>query len=606
MTLLTVQSQQLICRNLKKINAARALAVVILFSLSVSPASSMAAAETAAVSEIVTDTFTPVPDGRFTPIPSISADGRYIAYLHYVDNKSNIHLYDRIAGSSKQINLTQKGLPSTGFQAHSPKISADGRYVVYSSHAADIGMPVGHSGYFVYDRINNSTETVVTGPGTQIFGNVYAAISSNGRFVAYRIEGNPSLNSTIYVRDMVSKTTQVTSASATFIQSTSDRMFISDDGRYVSYPGRLTRDSQYELLLHDRVAGTTELANINTAGVRENHPNGTRTHAMSADGNVIAFTSDSSNLSANDFNANMDVFVRDRKAGTTDRLSFTTSDLGRSGLSGVSVSADGRFVTFYGYRLENKQPGLYRYDRATKTAVRAPWKSDALTPAISADGRYVTFASGNADARPFLIATTDFGAVSGLTLSNKTLALTEGGAAATYTAVLDQAPTADVQVNITPDAQLSVAHPQLTFTPANWATPQTVSVQAVADGVVEGQHSGTVRHTVTSADPAYTVVPAAYVTATITDTRVPTIAAPATWAQPDLPVTGTATPGATVLLSAVNLASGGVTAVSVVADARGAWSWTLPGLAEGKYELQAEADGVKSLVRPVELVFAKP
>ncbi|SFM12551.1 WD40-like Beta Propeller Repeat, partial [Rugamonas rubra] len=543
----------------------RATATAMLLALGLS------AGQVQAAAEIITDVFNPMTWGQQMSSPTISGDGRYIAYRHYDGSKTNINLYDRIAGTTQQINLTPTGAPSTG-GTESPVISADGRFIVYSSRAPDMGVPKGGGAYFVYDRINKTTETVVTGTGSQIFGQTYAAISSDGHYVAYRIvDGN--LNSKLYVRDMVSKTTQVASATTTFIVNSSDRMFVSDNGRYISYRGKEKRDdNRFDLLLHDRATGTTELLNINTAGERENIPNGPLFHSMNSDGSVVAFSSFSKNLSPNDLAANMDVFVRDRKAGTTERISGLSTNpvnYGNSGNFGPSVSADGRFVSYFGQGKASTSPGLYQFDRATKIGRRAilPNNNSAILryPIISAGGRYVVydFFYGN---RPdtYLIGTTDFGAVSGLTLSSKTLALTEGGAAATYTAVLDQEPSADVQVGVAPDAQLSVARPQLTFTPANWATPQTVSVQAVADGVVEGRHSGTVLHTVNSADPAYTVVPAARVTVAITDTVVPTIAAPATWAQPDLPVHGTAAPGATVLLSAVNLAGGGVTAVSVV------------------------------------------
>ncbi|WP_174900530.1 PD40 domain-containing protein [Rugamonas rubra] len=556
--------------------------------------------------------------GHYTSNPTISGDGRYIAYQDVQQSvRVDVHVYDRLTGDKQLANLTPTGSPSKyGTNSWGPLISNNGHSILFMSSSVDMGAPSGGNGMFVYDRVNKSTETIITDGGAHRFDRWRPAISSDGRFVAYRSTVSyGSADSTIYVRDMLNKTTQATRAVAPFPGLLDSKLLISDDGRYVAYTSKATQNGPKDLMVHDRLNSTTEQVNINNSGEREAMPEGTLNFSMNADASVFAFASRSSNLAPNDKGVNADVFIRDRKAGTTERISYGSSNgsgiANDSGVTGASISADGRFVAFFGYGTPGGALGLYRYDRATKSAQRAPMKNLAMgfirNPLISANGRYVVFDYSNPDtASVTYLATTDFGAVSGLTLSSKKLALTEGGAAATYTAVLDQEPSADVQVSIAPDSQLSVARPQLTFSPANWATPQIVSVQAVADGIVEGQHSGSVLHTVTSADPAYTVVPAAYVAVTITDTRVPTIDAPATWGQPALPVHGTAAPGATVLLSAVNLAGGGVTAVSVVADARGAWSWTLPGLAEGKYELQAEADGVKSQVRPVELVFAKP
>jgi hypothetical protein len=93
----------------------------------------------------------------------------------------------------------------------------------------------------------------------------------------------------------------------------------------------------------------------------------------------------------------------------------------------------------------------------------------------------------------------------------------EGGATDTYTVVLNAAPTANVTVTINSGTELMVAPATLTFTPANWAVPQTVTVTAVDDALVEGPHTGMITHTATSADAAYNGIAVASVTANITD-----------------------------------------------------------------------------------------
>ncbi len=95
--------------------------------------------------------------------------------------------------------------------------------------------------------------------------------------------------------------------------------------------------------------------------------------------------------------------------------------------------------------------------------------------------------------------------------------LVEGGAADTYTFVLTTAPTANVTVNVSPDAQTTVAPTALTFTTANWNVPQTVSVTAIADATVEGNHLGFISHTLTSADARYQGLSVAQVVAAITE-----------------------------------------------------------------------------------------
>jgi large repetitive protein len=72
-----------------------------------------------------------------------------------------------------------------------------------------------------------------------------------------------------------------------------------------------------------------------------------------------------------------------------------------------------------------------------------------------------------------------------------------------YKVRLNTQPTANVTVAITPGTQVTVSLPILTFTPANWNVAQTVTVKAVDDAVVEGNHPGLISHATTSTDTLY-------------------------------------------------------------------------------------------------------
>ena len=104
----------------------------------------------------------------------------------------------------------------------------------------------------------------------------------------------------------------------------------------------------------------------------------------------------------------------------------------------------------------------------------------------------------------------------------------EGGLYDTYQVVLDTVPAADVTVTVSPDSQLDVGNgagvaTQLTFTPANALTPQTVVVHAADDAVAEGNHTGLITHTSASADDAYNGLSIASVDVSIVDNDAPTI-----------------------------------------------------------------------------------
>jgi len=127
--------------------------------------------------------------------------------------------------------------------------------------------------------------------------------------------------------------------------------------------------------------------------------------AVSADGNIVAFESDSSNLVPNDTNGVTDVFVRDRSTGHTDRVSVATDGTqGNKGSFRPGISADGRFVVFES-AASNLLPGggdangvkdIFLRDRQTNETKRisdsnAP--SPSQNPSISPNGQYIAFDS---------------------------------------------------------------------------------------------------------------------------------------------------------------------------------------------------------------------
>ena len=102
-----------------------------------------------------------------------------------------------------------------------------------------------------------------------------------------------------------------------------------------------------------------------------------------------------------------------------------------------------------------------------------------------------------------------------LTESSGSTAVTEAGPTDTYDIVLDVVPDSTVTITVTPDAQISLSSGTLTYTTGNWSTPQTVTVTAVNDAVVEGSHSGTVTHSASGG--GYDGVSIPTVVATIAD-----------------------------------------------------------------------------------------
>ncbi|MCH7225885.1 hypothetical protein [Haloferula sp. A504] len=105
-----------------------------------------------------------------------------------------------------------------------------------------------------------------------------------------------------------------------------------------------------------------------------------------------------------------------------------------------------------------------------------------------------------------------------ITESGDSTDVAEGGATDTYTAVLSEAPSQDVVVTISTDAEVNVSPTTLTFTTGDWNTPQTVTVTAVDDSDHEGFiHTGIISHSSSSSDPDWEAVAINSVTANIQD-----------------------------------------------------------------------------------------
>jgi hypothetical protein len=115
-----------------------------------------------------------------------------------------------------------------------------------------------------------------------------------------------------------------------------------------------------------------------------------------------------------------------------------------------------------------------------------------------------------------------------VTQSGGSTDVTEGGATDTYTVVLNSQPTSNVVISVSPDSQTNVSPSQLTFTPSDWNTPQTVTVTAIDDSISEGSHSGTIQHSASSTDADFNGISVVSVTANITDNDTPTISLAAT------------------------------------------------------------------------------
>jgi len=307
-------------------------------------------------------------------------------------------------------------------------LSGDGRFMSFSSFSSNLvpGDTNGVVDVFVRDDLNGTTERVsVDSGGNQGNGASYGnAISADGQFVAIAststnlVPGDTNGFEDIFVRDRQGNTTERVSVSSFGVEANGNSasgtglcITVSGDGRYVAFHSLASNlvpgdtNAAQDIFVRDRQSGTTERVSVSVFGVQGN---GASLHPwISADGRYVAFASSASNLVIGDTNGNIDIFVRDRQAGTTQRVSLGPGGIqGNANASQPSISNDGRFVAFNSGSTNvvagdtNGNSDIFVHDRQSSTTQRvsvdssgAQVSGDSMHPAISADGRFVTFRS---------------------------------------------------------------------------------------------------------------------------------------------------------------------------------------------------------------------
>jgi Tol biopolymer transport system component len=196
---------------------------------------------------------------------------------------------------------------------------------------------------------------------------------------------------------------------------------ISAHGRYVAFTSRATNlvpgdtNGEDDVFVRDRQTGRTTRVSVGPSGAQGNDYS--YVSGISADGRFVAFTSEASNLVADDTNGVADVFVRDRQTGRTTRVSVGSGGAqGNRDAGGGEISADGRFVAFFS-EADNLVPNdtnntgdAFVRDRQTGRTTRvsvdsagAQFASNRPFPtAISPYGRYVGFRLLDGEGTAFL------------------------------------------------------------------------------------------------------------------------------------------------------------------------------------------------------------
>lgn len=309
----------------------------------------------------------------------LSGNGQFVAFRSVATNLvandnngfSDIFVRDLVNGTTTRVSVATGGVEAVDGNSNNPSISADGRYVSFSSSATNLvpGDNNGANDVFVHDRQTGIT-TLISTDGTGAPGNGASdssAISGDGNIVAFRslatnlVGGGGTSGSQVFVRNRAAGTTTLVSVAPNGVtqgngESGLMQVTISANGNVVGFSsvasnlvGTDTNGVVRDVFVRNLTSGTTTLVSKSTTGLQGMSTS--YSSALSADGRYVAFAS-RNNFVNGDNNNLEDVFLRDTLNNTTIRVSVSSSGAQGTGASGksegwgISISANGMRVAF--------------------------------------------------------------------------------------------------------------------------------------------------------------------------------------------------------------------------------------------------------------------
>ncbi|HEY5914820.1 MAG TPA: hypothetical protein VJA21_29875 [Verrucomicrobiae bacterium] len=349
---------------------------------------------------------TSTPNGRSSITQtSISADGRYVAFASEADNLvsgdtnrfSDVFVRDLATGITRLVSVSTNGASGDGFSGE-PSISADGRFIAFTSamYKRVEGGVRRSRDVFIRD-LQAGTTTLVsvnasgTAPG---WGPAYSpTLSSDARFVLFRstaIDLAPgflsSWSENLFIRDLQARTNYaLTLQAGAGIPQYPIRpgglatAAMTPDARLVAVadqPGALAG----KFYIWDSLAATWIYTNVSVGTIM--------LVAISPDGNRLAYWVGS---------AQPQLYVADRRSGAKWALTQGTV---RTASAELRFSGNSQ-VLAYNYGSASGPSQVYCYDFQTGTSLLVstaygtgqPAAGASDSPAVSADGRFIAYRS---------------------------------------------------------------------------------------------------------------------------------------------------------------------------------------------------------------------
>jgi Tol biopolymer transport system component len=310
--------------------------------------------------------------------PRLSGDGRLLVFearsgaaLPRVD----IIVRDRLTLLSRSLTETVASEGMLAWSRH-PAISGRGQVAAFSSAATTLVPGTDANGrredIYLVDLASGGIRRVsVTSANEQpsTGDSISPSLSPDGRWLAFASTAplDPAADAgaarvrNIFLRDLVGGTTRLVSRPRRDARANGDSSHpsVSDDARFVTFASDASnlvaeadRNRGTDVFVFDREKEEVTRVSRGVAGVS---PNGASTHpVISADGRFVVFQSEASNLVCGDacpardqdINLLWDVFLFDRAAGTTRRLSEDELGGWMEWSGGPALDASGQVVAF--------------------------------------------------------------------------------------------------------------------------------------------------------------------------------------------------------------------------------------------------------------------
>ncbi len=324
------------------------------------------------------------------------------------------------------VNIERVSLDTSGnnpnLNSRVPSVSSNSRFVVFESDATDLvtGDTLGFTDIFRYDRTTTTTirVSVTNGGGQANQRSTVADVSDDGRFIVFASTASNLTAETdanglndIFLRDTLNNTTTLISKSigGTTGNGASLKPVISDDGTVIAYESLASdilaadADTTSDVYRYIVASGTTELVSTGASGKGSAK---SQEAALSFNGQIIAFSSDSFNLGGPLDDRNRDAFYRNFNTGTTIAITTGAADPGFTDSQQPVVSANGSTIIFESFRRNlvandnNGEQDVFAYDVNTTAITRVSISSAGIEgdgrsghPGVSSDGRYVVYES---------------------------------------------------------------------------------------------------------------------------------------------------------------------------------------------------------------------